>query len=247
MLDQKLKEWREKITDVVKNQDPSGQNRVGRITVGDQAVKIDGEGSIRIALQNLSQEMTSILRDRMPPEAWPVSLCYACNSKNDVTLEQIHISGIVLKGYLSSHLVSTETVSWSRSTRTLTGLDRVAEDFDLLSRLTPPSNQPVRSWSMGHTIMGSPHIGHEGIHARTEVEMLLKMEWERYGREGLEVIIANKGLSTRRNDEKLFFVAGDLFDFDIDPEGKAVSKDNVRDDLARHIEKMDDTGPGFEP
>jgi hypothetical protein len=86
--------------------------------------------------------------------------------------------------------------------------------------------------------MGSPHIGYDGIYARSEAEVLIKKEWERHGRKGLEEILETGKLERRRNDDKVFFAASDLADLDLDPEGKIIGKEDALEDISRHLDTM---------
>lgn len=247
MLDQKLDEWRKAICEhLSKSTEVPPELRL-RLTAGDMSVKVAGDQLLHEIGSDIAQDIQEVCRGRLVPQAWPLSLCYRINREQDVMLDEIEISGIRLRGYTNRKLVSSETINWRRHSTTLTGLDRIASDFDLIGKMSPPSNQPVRAWSIGHTIMGSPHVSHDGIYARTEAEALLKMEWERYGREGLEEVLSNGTLPVRRNDEKLFFVSSDLYDFDIDPEGRLARKDDARNDLAQHLENLREVEESVEP
>lgn len=247
MLDQKIKDWREQIKAALLDEDVSEARCAVRIAIGDRSVKVQGHPALKDAFAGLTNDIATTFRSRMPAQAWPISLFFECSRDKDILLSKFSISGMDLNLYSNRKLISSETVSWSRRMQTLTGIDRVAEDFDLISRMCPPSNQPVRAWSMGHTIMGTPHVSYDGFHARSEAEALLKIEWERYGREGLEEILENGGLREKRNDDKIFFVALDLFDFDLDPEGRSLGKIDVSDDIAKHLENLKDPSPDIEP
>lgn len=243
MLDDKMYSWRKEIDCAIPDERQSLRRACARLAVGEQSVSLKGHNVVKSAISTVQDDMVEALRATMPQVAWPVVLTYAIDFNGVLVLEEIRISGMELSRFSSNKAISRYTVDWGSRSESLLGLDALAQDFDLIASLSPPSNMPVRSWSTGHTIMGTPHIGHDGVYARSEPEVLIKLEWHRKGRDGLRKILENGGLEQRRNDDVIFFVASDLRDFDIDPEGSLPRKLDALDDLAKYLENLKSQDP----
>jgi hypothetical protein len=131
---------------------------------------------------------------------------------------------------------------WNRS---LVGLDRLAEAGRLLARLTPPSNGPVRAWSRISDMMGSAHVHHQGVHARSEAEALLKLVLHREGLDRLGKMAGAGRIEMKDGPFRTWFVATDLEDLDIDPEGRTLMREDAMDQLNAHLAEKDMPEPGF--
>lgn len=210
-----------------------------RILINRTAIKAKGTSPLRELATDLIGPLCADLRDTMPAVAWPVTIQIGPSFQGDLVVDRLGVAGIAFGGLENvdrSGIIRDEYVAWR--SKSMFGLDGMARDMDLISRMTPPSNRPIQSWSMANNLMGTPHVSHEGLHARSEAEALLKLEWMRGGRAALEAILSAGRIEPRRNDDRQWFVASELEDLDLDPEGRLPFKDDAARDIARHLEAL---------
>jgi hypothetical protein len=213
-----------------------------RIVFNDRALCLRG-GDDRLAPEILdgdeTRRLVETLRGEMGAALWPVSLHVRIDGleRNSWRIRPVlagaSFAGLDLEegrgGILSKG-------GWDRS---LVGLDRLAEAGRLLARLTPPSNGPVRAWSKISDMMGSAHVRHQGVHARSEAEALLKLVLHQVGLDKLEEMAAAGRIEMRDGPFRTWFVATDLEDLDLDPEGRTLMREDAMDQLNAHLAGCD--------
>ena len=147
-----------------------------RISLNDQAVSFRGgdeRADPHLLDASETDRLVADLRAAMSPQVWPLTLIIeleGLDRKNPwrVTprLLGAELAGLELR---DGGLLQRDRYRGHK------GLDRIAEAGELLARLTPPSNGPVRGWSWVSDMMGSAHVHYQGVHARSEPEALLKL------------------------------------------------------------------------
>jgi len=253
-LDTNFSTWSERISDRIDPDlraaargTPWFRNPVIRITLNERAVSFRG-GDDRAAPQLLDAPETDALlkalRAEMSPQVWPFCL--------EVVLEGLdrrdpwrvipHLTGVGLAG-LPLEAGTGGLLTRNGYGRSLIGLDRVAEAGALLTRLTPPSNGPVRGWSRVSDMMGSTHVHYQAVHARSEPEALLKLILVQEGLGQLTAMAQAGRIEMRDGPFRTWFTSTDLEDLDIDPEGRPVSREAALDRLNLHLSEPDPSEP----
>lgn len=245
-LDNALRTWTEKVASRIDpdlrpaaRETPWFRNPRIRISLNDQAVTFRG-GDERAHPHLLdapeTDRLVAALRAAMTPQVWPFSLTLELEGldRKDpwrVTPRLIRagLAGLEFEGRKGGLL---QDGGWRTG---LVGIDRVAEAGELLARLTPPSNGPVRAWSRVSDMMGSPHVHHQGVHARSEPEALLKLILVQEGLEKLTEMADAGRIELRDGPFRTWFTATDLEDLDQDPDGRPVSREAALDRLNDHI------------
>ncbi len=93
----------------------------------------------------------------------------------------------------------------------------------------------MQCWSTGNAITGTPYLSHSGVYAKTEIEALLKIEWERRGKTALSDILQRGALPRGHNDDRVWFVGTELTDLDINPEGRPLMRSDVAQQLEEYL------------
>jgi hypothetical protein len=215
-----------------------------RISLNDQAVSFRG-GDERADPHLLdapeTDRLVADLRAAMTPQVWPLTLVLELEGLDRANPWRVtpRLFGAELAGLdlASSGLLRRDGY------RGLSGLDRIAEAGGLLARLTPPSNGPVRGWSRVSDMMGSAHVHHQGVHARSEPEALLKLILLQQGLEQLTSMADEGRIEMRDGPFRTWFTATDLEDLDQDPEGRPVSREAALDRLNAHISARNTPDP----
>lgn len=207
-----------------------------RISLNDQAVSFRG-GDERANPHLLdapeTDRLVAELRAAMTPQVWPLTLIIDMEGldRKDPWRVTPRLFGAELAGL---ELGNSGILRRDRY-QGFTGLDRLAEAGELLARLTPPSNGPVRGWSRVSDMMGSAHVHYQGVHARSEPEALLKLILVQEGLEKLTAMGRAGRVEMRDGPFRTWFTATDLEDIDLDPEGRPVSREAALDLLNAHV------------
>jgi hypothetical protein len=218
-----------------------------RLVFNDRALCFRG-GDDRVSPEILDTDETrkliQALRSEMNASLWPVSLAVKIEGLERQDPWRIQP---ILIGAAFSNLDLDDgrggILSKSGWSGGLVGLDRLAEAGRLLARLTPPSNGPVRAWSRISDMMGSAHVHHQGLHARSEAEAVLKLVLHREGLDRLSEMAAAGRIEMKDGNFRTWFVATDLEDLDLDPEGRVVTRETALESLNAHLETLDRDGP----
>jgi hypothetical protein len=217
-----------------------------RISLNDQAVTFRG-GDERADPHLLDAPETDLLvrdlRAAMRPSVWPLTLI-------------IELEGLERKNSwrVTPQLIGAEMAGLELSEKTgallqrdgyrgLRGLDRITEAGELLARLTPPSNGPIRGWSRVSDMMGSAHVHYQGVHARSEAEALLKLILVQEGLDRLTEMARAGRIEMRDGPFRTWFTATNLEDLDLDPEGRPVSREAALGQLNDHISGLNTLDP----
>jgi len=220
-----------------------------RISLNDQAVSFRGEderADPHLLDAPETDRLVADLRAAMAPQVWPLTLIIELEGLDRKDPWRISpkligagFAGLDLEGRKGGLL---RDGGWRVG---LVGIDRIAEAGELLARLTPPSNGPVRGWSRVSDMMGSAHVHYQGVHARSEPEALLKLILVQQGLEKL-TDMANAGrIEMRDGPFRTWFTATDLDDLDQDPEGRPVSREAALDLLNAHISALNVIDPSL--
>lgn len=207
-----------------------------RISLNDQSVSFRG-GDERADPHLLdapeTDRLVADLRVAMAPQVWPLTLIIELEGlgRKDPWRVTPRLLGAEMAGLelRDGGLLQRDRYRGHK------GLDRIAEAGELLARLTPPSNGPVRGWSRVSDMMGSTHVHYQGVHARSEPEALLKLILVREGLEKLTAMAEAGRIEARDGPFRSWFTATDLEDLDVDPEGRPVSREAALDLLNTHI------------
>lgn len=217
-----------------------------RISLNDRALTFRG-GDERADPHLLdapeTDKLVASLRGAMTPQVWPLTLIFELEGLD--RKDPWRVSPRLIGAELAGLELGNSNLLRRDGYRGLAGLDRIAEAGDLLARLTPPSNGPVRSWSRVSDMMGSPHVHHQGVHARSEAEALLKLILLQEGLERLSAMASAGRISLRDGPFRTWFTATDLEDLDLDPEGRPVSREAALDRLNDHLSGLN--APDLEP
>jgi len=245
-LDMSFSTWSECVSDRI-DQDlraaakerPWFRNPVIRITLNERAVSFRG-GDDRASPDLLdAPETDTLLKDlraEMNPQIWPLCLEVELEGldRRDPWRVRPHLTGAGVAG-LPLEAGTGGLLTRNGYGRSLIGLDRIATAGELLARLTPPSNGPVRGWSRVSDMMGSAHVHYQGVHARSEPEALLKLILVQEGLEKLTAMAEAGRIELRDGPFRTWFTATDLEDLDLDPEGRPVSREAALEQLNAHI------------
>lgn len=175
-----------------------------------------------------AQGFVSALRDGMHDCGWPFQISVSIHGRESwatgVRIESIGIAGAEPR----SGIRDGGSWRWDRK-KSIDLVDEALRGSHLIGSILRPSNQPVRAWSSGSNMIGSPHVHHDAIHARSEAEFLLKKIWMNEGNQGVEKIIENGRLETKDWLSRMWFVASDLEDLDTNPLGRQLGGDEAVD------------------
>lgn len=210
------------------NPETYDRDNICRLVIGADADKIAGNKELTAVLKETSRGLVDVLRNTMPSEAFPIGLIFEFDRYSGIKLRDISVfnisigdlCGLGLKKDWPTRIICAEGSRWGPSTPA--GLDKIQSDLSLLASLLPPTNREVRGWSIAHNLMGprSIHVNHERYFARSEAEALLKERYIREGRKALDEIVKAGRMEPRRNDEYQWFISEEIFDLDLDPEGR---------------------------
>ena len=211
-----------------------------RISLNDQAVSFRG-GDERADPHLLDAPETDLLvadlRAAMTPQVWPLTLILELEGLDRAN--PWRVSPRLIGAELAGLELGNSGLLQRDRYHGFSGLDRIAEAGELLARLTPPSNGPVRGWSRVSDMMGSAHVHYQGVHARSEPEALLKLILVQEGLERLSAMASAGRIEMRDGPFRTWFTATDLEDLDLDPEGRPISRETALDRLNAHL-----SGPG---
>lgn len=207
-----------------------------RISLNDQAVTFRG-GDERADPHLLdapeTDRLVAALRTAMTPQVWPLSLTIELEGLD--RKDPWRVTPKLIGAELAGLELAKSGLLQRDGYRGLRGLDRIAEAGEMLARLTPPSNGPVRAWSRVSDMMGSPHVHHQGVHARSEPEALLKLILVQKGLDRLTEMAGQGRIEMADGPFRTWFTATDLEDLDQDPDGRPVSREAALDRLNEHI------------
>lgn len=198
------------------------------------------------ALKRMAEEETDLWEDvvahvraSMPDLAFPVSFRARVVSgwgRDVYSLNEIEIRVANLEepvAQLTHHWSGFAVEKDSKS------LADVAEDMTLISRMLRPTNQPVQAWSTVCGLMTARgHSSSENVHARTEIEALIKLLYARKGRAGLDKLIETRDLTMCHRDDS-WMTAVPLQGFDKNPLGIRATIKDISTDFAEMFEYSD--------
>jgi hypothetical protein len=222
------------------------RNPLVRISLNDRAVTFRS-GDERVDPQVLdvpeTARLVSHFRAVMTSQVWPLTLILEIEGldRKDAWRVMPRLVGAELAG-LELKEGTGGLLGYDRH-RGLIGLDRITEAGELLARLTPPSNGPIRRWSCVSDMMGSVHVHHQGVHARSEPEALLKFILLQEGLDRVSGMAAAGRIETRDGPFPTWFTATDLEDLDQDPEGRPIRRDTALDRLNEYLSHPESPGP----
>jgi len=234
-MDRALETLRKELTAAAAAQGIAGSMfpRRTRLSIGASSARIEQGAPLSGALASLAQPFISVVQQGMPENIWPLRIDLGVAEGEHVSVSGLTACGLDARNM--PHGVLREIyLNWR--VRSLAGLDDLAREFRRIASLTPPSNRPVQAWSLAHDLMGTPHVTYSGVHARSEAEALLKLEWSRGGPEAIERVIREGGIPSRRNDDRQWFTACELADLDLDPDGRASGRVEVGEEIRRFLE-----------
>lgn len=102
-------------------------------------------------------------------------------------------------------------------------LDDIAEASQLIDRMCPPTNRPIRAWSSQSNLSGADFVNVEEIHARSEAEAILKELHNILGLQRLRDIAAGGPMPDEDWITSVRFIAADIEDLDLDPMGRRLT------------------------
>jgi len=188
-----------------------------------------------------TDRLVSYLRAAMTPQVWPLTLIVELDGLD--RRDPWRVAPRLIGAELAGLELGNSGLLQRDGYRGLRGLDRIAEAGELIARLTPPSNGPVRGWSRVSDMMGNAHVHYQGVHARSEPEALLKLILLQEGLERLSAMASAGRISLRDGPFRTWFTATDLEDLDLDPEGIPVSRETALDRLNAHLSGPVDPDP----
>ena len=252
-LDRALTEWAETVSARIDpdlraaaRERPWFRNPRIRISLNDQAVTFrsgDERADPHLLDAPETDGLVTELRAAMTPQVWPLTLVIELEGLDRKNLWRVtpELVGAEMAGLELRE--KTGGLLQLDGYRGLKGLDRIADAGELLARLTPPSNGPVRGWSRVSDMMGSAHVHYQAVHARSEAEALLKLILVQEGLEKLTAMAESGRIEMRDGPFRTWFTATDLEDLDLDPEGRPVSREAALEKLNDHISGLNAPDP----
>lgn len=239
-IDDALEKFRAAVQADMPDLDGGRMHRVTHLSIGAMSHKVSEGRPLSAQVSKHASPFIDELYAEVPDNIWPIRIGLDISDRGDVIVSRISVTGLRHQD-MPRNSFAEKYLAWR--SLSLTGLDDVAAIFRTIAKLTPPTNRPVQSWSIANNLMGVDHVSHSGVHARSEAETLLKLEWSRYGAEGIEAVISGGGIPERRNDDRQWLVASDLSDLDLDPDGRLPMKLDGMNDLKQYLSSLNDDGP----
>ena len=190
------------------------------------------------------QGFIASLRESLHECGWPFQMVVAAHGRESwITGKRIqHIA--IAAAVPRTTFRDDGSWRWDRS-GSITAVDDAVRASHLIGGILKPSNQPIRAWSSGSNMMGSAHVHHDAIHARTEAEFLLKKIWMNEGIQGIEKIIEDGRLEPKDWLARMWFVCSELEDLDVNPLGRQARGDEAVEEINEMLDFSDRNSPHF--
>lgn len=220
--------------------DPWFYNPTIRIAMNDRVARVHGGDERCMPALFETQETDSLIKSFRAfglDRAWPLALnieIQGLDSKRGwratPALRSIDVFGLRLKR--DGKLLLNSRYNGP------SGLGLLPDLNDLLQKATPPSNAPVRSWSRVSDLMGTAHVYHQGVYARSEAEALLKIMIHQDGLQSVQRMISDGQLTCRDGPFKSWFISSEIRDLDLHPEGATPMREDALSQLNDHLSGM---------
>lgn len=191
-------------------------------------------------------ELVSGLRERMPAIAWPITIKIRMDGLATIGAHRhayvtpkccgIGYANIVqnLLGLSDHHEIFHRASNWLSSG--MQGLDNLADALDPIAEILPPTNNPVMAWQEMCDMMGVAHASGDPIHAKSEIETVLKQMLRDEGPAALHEMIAQRKFVRQNNIEHTWFVSTDIGYLDEDPMGRVARADDLLESFEKTLD-----------
>lgn len=183
------------------------------------------------------REFISLLRQTFNHTAWPISIEFRLSGleKSGSSYRMSEISGISVANQMFRCTHLCPLLIKGRSSSSIEGgLDAFAEGLDLVNEILPPSNAPVRSWSIVNNI-GGEHVRIVNMYARDEMEFLLKKRLFRFGSPAIRQIIEDGQYKLMNNEASQQLISAEVEDLELYPLGRRKRVMTIADHLNDHL------------
>lgn len=177
-------------------------------------------------------QLIILLRQSFSHTAWPISIEFRLSglTEGGWTHQMSEISGISVANQMFRNTQLCPLLIKGRMGSIEGGLDAFAEGLDMMSQILPPSNTPVRAWSIVNNICGE-HVRIMDMYARDELEFLLKKRLFRKGSPAIRKIIEDGKFELENNEAGQRLISAEIEDLDLLPLGRRKRVMSIADEL----------------